>query len=160
MKLRAFFSQMSPRQAAIILYFAAADLTLLIVAVVALITNNLFAAWFTFILVSLLIKLPTELFLQKRDIKRELIRIAQIVFASCGINFILFIALSFLFGGDALNGKFENGNYFLFFNGGTYTQVSFLVFYINKLHGIAVIFNFLLVFMSPVFIDGRFRRKV
>lgn len=51
------------------------------------------------------------------------------------LNFIIFLATAMYLGGDALNGKIENGHYFLGSHG-IYTEVSYNVFVYSKIHTI------------------------
>jgi len=53
------------------------------------------------------------------------------------LNFLLFALVSLCLGGDALNGKVENGHYYLA-NHGRYTEVSYFVFMYSKIHGTSV----------------------
>jgi hypothetical protein len=50
-------------------------------------------------------------------------------------NFIAFVAIAMYLGGDALNGKIENGHYYLA-NHGIYTEVSHTIFIYSKIHAI------------------------
>jgi hypothetical protein len=53
------------------------------------------------------------------------------------VNFLLFIVISLLIGGDAINGKVEAGRYYLG-NHGVYTEVNAVVFYYSKIHCLCV----------------------
>jgi hypothetical protein len=69
-------------------------------------------------------------------------------------NFIVFVIVALSIGGDALNGKIENGRYFLAYHG-VYTEVSRNLFLYSKIHAISVIvthslfmFNGLMVYLE------------
>ena len=49
------------------------------------------------------------------------------------VNFLLFVLISVLIGGDAMNGKIENGHYYLG-NHGHLREVSALLFRYSQLH--------------------------
>jgi len=76
----------------------------------------------------------------------------KIVIAACilfGINFAtLFAELAYL-GGDAANGKVENGRYFVGEHG-HYSEVSQQAYEFNKAHVKAVLFGFPLVMCGSV----------
>ena len=59
------------------------------------------------------------------------------------LNFVSFLAVDFLIGGDAPNGKIENGHYYLN-NHGTYTEVSHTVFVYSAVHAYSAISGLLL----------------
>lgn len=52
-------------------------------------------------------------------------------------NFICFFAVAIYLGGDALNGKSDNGHFFLS-NHGKLTEVSEAVYRYSQLHGLSV----------------------
>jgi hypothetical protein len=54
------------------------------------------------------------------------------------LNFFLFIAISLVIGGDALNGGVENGQYYLG-GGGRHTSVPYLVFLFSQVHAFSVL---------------------
>ena len=53
-------------------------------------------------------------------------------------NFILFAAIALAIGGDALNGKVEQGRYFLWGRHQTYLETTRQVYWYSKLHGFSV----------------------
>src|SRR5687767_7108046 len=62
----------------------------------------------------------------------------------CVLNFILFMVVACLIGGDGLNGKFEKGHYYVFgvasnSSGKIYTEVSKEVFHYSRLHFLNVL---------------------
>jgi hypothetical protein len=63
------------------------------------------------------------------------------------LNFISFLAIYFLIGGDAPNGKVENGHYYLDQHG-TYTEVSHAVFIYSACHAYSALFGLVLVFVA------------
>jgi len=63
----------------------------------------------------------------------KFVRWEKIVFGVAIINFATFVMISLWLGGDALNGKVENGHYFLNSHG-TYTEVTRSVFEYSKIH--------------------------
>lgn len=68
------------------------------------------------------------------------------VFFLAVLNFTAFFIVALFIGGDAFNGKVENGRYFLA-NHGTYTEVSEAVYLYSKAHIILVICTIALVFL-------------
>lgn len=61
------------------------------------------------------------------------------------VNFLVFMAINLYLGGDALNGKIEDGHYFLGSHG-KYTEVGYYTFIYSKIHTILfLITNFVLV---------------
>jgi len=60
--------------------------------------------------------------------------------ALAAINFIVFVAITFYLGGDALNGHVQTGHYFLgLHSNGPFTEVSRTVFVYCVWHGLSVI---------------------
>lgn len=57
----------------------------------------------------------------------------RVVFTIAIINFLLFVFIAILIGGDAVNGHAENGRYYLA-NHGELTEVNYLVFMYSKIH--------------------------
>ena len=62
------------------------------------------------------------------------------IFALAFANFVLFIALYFYLGGDALSGKEEHGHFFLGSHG-HYTEVSGQVFRYSEVHARSVAYT-------------------
>jgi hypothetical protein len=62
------------------------------------------------------------------------------------LNFVAFVVVAERLGGNALNGKIEDGHYFLG-NHGNYTEVSYDVFFYSKIHTIFFITTHLLPFL-------------
>ena len=60
-------------------------------------------------------------------------RVCEIIFQIAIINFILFVIIALIIGGDAVNGKAEGGQYYLA-NHGQLTEVNYFVFMYSKLH--------------------------
>jgi hypothetical protein len=60
-------------------------------------------------------------------------RVLKIVGFLGALNFGAFLAVDFILGGDALNGKVEGGRYYLG-NHGTFTEVSHAVFIYSACH--------------------------
>jgi len=63
------------------------------------------------------------------------------------LNFISFLAIDFLIGGDAPNGKSENGHYYLN-NHGTYTEVSHTIFTYSAVHAYSALIGLVLAFAA------------
>jgi hypothetical protein len=63
------------------------------------------------------------------------------------INFILFVFIAIIIGGDALNGHAENGHYFLA-NHGELTEVNYWVFMYSKIHAYSVFISFPLAILA------------
>ena len=55
------------------------------------------------------------------------------IFVVCVLNFLVFLILSSLFGGDAIGGKVHEGHYFLNSHG-TFIEVSRFVYQYSRLH--------------------------
>jgi hypothetical protein len=72
------------------------------------------------------------------------------------INFLVFFFMSLRLGGDAVNGKIENGHYFLASHG-HYTEVSGQVFAYSRWHTYSVFLTHSLMF-GAAFILSRRRR--
>ena len=84
--------------------------------------------------------------------RRTFLKNIAILAAGLGIaNFVVFVAISEYLGGDAINGKHEQGRYFL---GGknTYTEVSRAVWIYSKTHVIAVWVTHILTIAAFVFL--------
>ena len=60
-------------------------------------------------------------------------KICYALFIAAIINFASFYIIAVLIGGDAVNGKVENGKYYIA-NHGKYTEVSKSVFIYSRLH--------------------------
>jgi hypothetical protein len=69
--------------------------------------------------------------------KKTLHKACEVIFAIAIVNFLLFFVISLLIGGDGLNGKVENGHYFLG-GGGQHTEVSYIVFTYSRFHALSV----------------------
>ena len=67
---------------------------------------------------------------------RTLHRVCVILIAIGMVNFVLFVGISLLIGGDALNGKEAGGHYYLDSHG-RLTEVSRPVFLYSKVHAIS-----------------------
>lgn len=65
------------------------------------------------------------------------------------INFLLFGLIALSIGGDAINGKVEEGRYYLN-NHGHYTEVGYIVFIYSKLHALIVITTFPLLIPASI----------
>jgi hypothetical protein len=65
------------------------------------------------------------------------------------VNFLLFILISVLIGGDAVNGKVANGHYYLASHG-KLTEVSAFVFGYSQLHIASLFVTFPLVAIASV----------
>jgi len=61
----------------------------------------------------------------------------QIIFQIAIINFLLFVFIAIMIGGDAVNGHAENGHYYLA-NHGQLTEVNYFVFMYSKLHAYSI----------------------
>jgi hypothetical protein len=77
------------------------------------------------------------------------------LFVAALINFLLFIIIDLVLGGDAANGHIENGHYFLASHG-KLTEVSAFVFTYSLIHAylsialmLIAVFTFLLFRVSP-----------
>jgi hypothetical protein len=55
------------------------------------------------------------------------------IFVVCVLNFLVFLILSSLFGGDAMGGKIHDGHYFLNSHG-AFLEVSCFVYQYSRLH--------------------------
>lgn len=67
------------------------------------------------------------------------LHVAHTVFIALAVvNFLVFAAVAYRVGGDALSGKVEAGQYFLGAKGG-YTEVSKEVFEYSKMHELSVV---------------------
>lgn len=67
--------------------------------------------------------------------------IADLLIIVAMANFVLFTAGAARLGGDALNGKVENGSYYVMTKG-KYTQIPRAVWIYSRIHAIALIVNF------------------
>jgi len=63
---------------------------------------------------------------------------------------LIFGALTFYFGGDALSGEIVGGKYYLNMKGNV-VEVSENIFNFSKFHGLSVILSFSIVFGLPMF---------
>ena len=69
---------------------------------------------------------------------REIIQgICRIFFWAAIINFAIFVIITLIIGGDAVNGKEVAGHYFLG-NHGQLTEVNYLAFVYSKIHVLSV----------------------
>lgn len=64
-------------------------------------------------------------------------RVAWILLTVCALNFVLFVAGSFVLGGDAVNGKIEDGQYYVG-GKGRYFAVSPGVWIYSYIHVVSV----------------------
>ncbi len=71
------------------------------------------------------------------------------------VNFYWFIIESLVQGGDALNGKIQNGLYFFGMHG-TYTEVSKNTWEWSHFHALSVIFTMAMAALSLVYFVGKF----
>ncbi|WP_428484515.1 hypothetical protein [Rhodopila sp.] len=69
----------------------------------------------------------------KKRGSRSMMRLLKTVVAVAIVNFIAFVIIAILIGGDAWNGKMENGRYFVA-NHGRLTEVSASVFTYSLWH--------------------------
>jgi hypothetical protein len=80
------------------------------------------------------------------------------IFLIAGANFLAFVVIPIMIGGDAINGYAENGRYFLRMHGRT-TEVSEAVFNYSGLHAISVFITHALAMVMAVlgwaFSDGQ-----
>jgi hypothetical protein len=75
------------------------------------------------------------------------------------LNFITFLVVDFLIGGDAPNGKVENGHYYINQHG-TFTEVSHAVFVYSAIHAYSALFGLVLAFAAGRTLRRRQRRPV
>ncbi len=66
----------------------------------------------------------------RKDIE---LKIYRIIYVSGMINFIIFASIALGLGGNAVNGKIENGHYFLISHG-HFTEVTSSIFIYSKWH--------------------------
>ena len=64
-----------------------------------------------------------------------------------GLNFLAFIVIDVIIGGDALGGKVNHGHYYLN-NHGSFTEVSHGVFVYSTYHAYLAMFGLLLAFAA------------
>ena len=83
-------------------------------------------------------------------------RLCITAIALASINFATFIIAGFVLGGDAGNGRVENGHYYLNFHG-TYTEVSKTVYAYSWWHSFSLPFTFVLFAVAAYF--GRSRER-
>jgi len=81
--------------------------------------------------------------LQRQRLVRWLMREYQIFAVITVVNFLIFVAVAWYLGGDAVNGKMERGRYYLFGVRGengwkVYTEVSEPVFTYSKWHAYSI----------------------
>jgi hypothetical protein len=69
--------------------------------------------------------------------KQKLHEICKIIGVVAILNFVVFVLVALLIGGDAINGNETAGNYYLA-NKGKLTEVSYLVFTYSKIHAISL----------------------
>lgn len=62
------------------------------------------------------------------------------------LNFVVFVAIASYLGGNAINGKVEDGRYFLGSHG-NYTEVSYEIFVYSKIHTIIFLIMHILPFL-------------
>ena len=61
----------------------------------------------------------------------------KILFWTAILNFVIFVALAMVLGGDAINGTSRNGHYYLMQHG-VYTEVSRPVFLYSEIHTLSL----------------------
>jgi hypothetical protein len=93
-------------------------------------------------------------------IARRVELIARIVFVIAVVNFATFAIVGLYLGGDALNGRSDNGHYFLM-NHGKYTEVSSRVWHYSRIHAVSVMFThpLAIIAMFPAFTRNVGRQK-
>ena len=74
------------------------------------------------------------------------------------LNFGAFFVVSMCLGGDAINGKEENGHYYLTAHG-TQTEVSREVFVYSRYHAISVFITHPLAMLSMILLGNSDRNK-
>lgn len=70
------------------------------------------------------------------------------------VNFFAFVFVAVRLGGDAVNGKIENGHFYLASHG-RYTEVSEAVFTYSKWHTYSVILTYSVLFIAALFLHRR-----
>ncbi len=87
-------------------------------------------------------------------------RICTTVFFLCLANFFAFVLVAVRIGGDALNGKVEDGHYYLA-NHGKYTEVSASTFQYSRTHALSIFVTHPLAFIAALvgFFTQRKQRK-
>jgi len=77
------------------------------------------------------------------------------------LNFFVFVGIASYIGGDALNGRIEDGHFFLASHG-VYTEVSESVFTYSKIHAISMLVTHAVFFFSAglLFLKKRLARKL
>ena len=68
------------------------------------------------------------------------------MFTTFLINFAIYIGVGTVIGGDAFNGKVENGHYYVMWHG-KYTEVSSAVWHYSRIHTISIFITFFLVLL-------------
>jgi hypothetical protein len=81
--------------------------------------------------------------------KKRISKICKTIFYVCWVNFLLFGVISVLIGGDALNGRVEDGHFYLG-GGGENVEVHCFVFVYSKLHAIVTIGLFPLTMLASL----------
>lgn len=86
------------------------------------------------------------------------------VCAAVTLNFAVFVVFAVYFGGDAINGKSENGHYYVFgvasnSSGKTYTEVSKEVFNYSRLHALSVLLTWPAA-MAVIFKANKIKVKI
>jgi hypothetical protein len=74
-------------------------------------------------------------------------KICTAVFFLCLANFFAFVIIAARIGGDALNGKMEDGHYYVA-NHGKYTEVSASIFQYSRTHAHSVFVTHPLAFIA------------
>ncbi|MFW6016836.1 MAG: hypothetical protein ACOCRK_10395 [bacterium] len=72
--------------------------------------------------------------------KKKILKLLQYISLFWVFNFFTFSILTLYIGGDAINGFIQNGAYYVA-NHGRYTEVSKIIWYINKFQGLILIFS-------------------
>lgn len=98
---------------------------------------------------------------RRRAMSRVLRKLCNITAIVALLNFLLFVAGTFYFGGDAVNGKIEAGRYYLWgYHNGTkgYTEVSYRIFEYSRWHVYSVWVTWPLMLVAS-FVSQRIRRR-
>lgn len=119
---------------------------------------SLFSIPVTWAIIAILTHLVVPSFLETRpETKDKLRQIVNVVFFAWLVNFSLFLMVAFIIGGVAALGQTEPGKYYIFENGGKYTEVRYWVYTYSLFHEILVILHLWLVLTSPLALLSRGR---
>jgi hypothetical protein len=89
---------------------------------------------------------------------KQRIKSAEFVFVIGFVNFAAFFVIALLLGGDAINGQFENGHYYLA-NHGVLTEVSKGIYFYSYVHAASIFVTHPLALFSAWYLQ-RYRHKV